>query len=157
MGSKRHLYAVQTEWTGNHGLGTQSWHVYGRNHDIAAEGKPVIRGSADPSFHGDPTGWSPGELLLASLSACHKVWYLGLCAGAGIVVTAYRDSAEAVMIESPQGGGEFESVLLRPVITLASGSSVARAQALHDQAHEHCFIARSVNFPVIYEPVFQTA
>ncbi|GBQ98413.1 OsmC family protein [Asaia lannensis] len=157
MGSKRHLYAVQTEWTGNHGLGTQSWHVYGRNHDIAAEGKPVIRGSADPSFHGDPTGWSPGELLLASLSACHKLWYLGLCAGAGIVVTAYRDSAEAVMIESPQGGGEFESVLLRPVITLAGSSSMARAQTLHDQAHAHCFIARSVNFPVIYEPVFQTA
>lgn len=100
MGSKRHVYSVETEWTGNHGLGTQSWHVYGRNHVIAAEGKPVIHGSADPSFHGDPTGWNPGELLLASLSACHKLWYLGLCAGAGIVVTAYRDSAEAVMMET---------------------------------------------------------
>ncbi|WP_336945470.1 OsmC family protein [Asaia sp. BMEF1] len=155
MGSKRHVYSVETEWTGNHGLGTQSWHVYGRNHVIAAEGKAVIHGSADPSFHGDPTGWNPGELLLASLSACHKLWYLGLCAGAGIVVTAYRDSAEAVMMENPQGDGEFESAVLRPLITLASGSSIERAQALHDQAHAHCFISRSVNFPVICEPVFQ--
>ncbi|MDL2172271.1 MULTISPECIES: OsmC family protein [Asaia] len=155
MGSKRHVYSVQTEWTGNHGLGTRSWHVYSRNHDIAAEGKPVIHGSADPSFHGDPTGWNPGELLLASLSACHKLWYLGLAAGAGLVVTAYRDAAEAVMMENPQGDGEFESAVLRPVITLASGSSVEQAQSLHDQAHAHCFIARSVNFPVICEPVFQ--
>ncbi|GBQ15283.1 OsmC family protein [Swaminathania salitolerans] len=155
MPAKRHIYTVETEWTGNHGLGTRSWHVYGRNHVIVADGKPAIQGSADPSFHGDPTGWNPGELLLASLSACHKLWYLGLCAGAGIVVTAYRDHAEAVMVESPMGEGVFESALLRPHISLSGLGLIERAQALHDQAHAHCFIARSVTFPVICEPVFQ--
>lgn len=155
MPHKRHVYQVRTIWTGNHGYGTQSWHLYGRNHQLLADGKPMIEGSADPSFHGDPTRWNPEELLLASLSACHKLWYLGLCAGAGIVVTAYEDDAEGIMAEHDTGYGEFESAILRPRITLAGGSHLAKAQELHRKAHEHCFIARSVNFPVTYEPSFQ--
>ncbi|AOX16856.1 OsmC family protein [Kozakia baliensis] len=155
MPDKRHIYRVTTVWTGNHGQGTKSWHEYSRNHDIKTEGKPDISGSADPSFHGDPTRWNPEELLLASLSACHKLWYLGLCAGAGIIVTSYEDDAEGVMTESGNGAGEFLSVTLHPRITLAGGSDLQRAAALHEQAHAHCFIARSVNFPITCEPAFQ--
>lgn len=157
MHDRRHSYQVTVTWTGNHGHGTTSYHTYGRNHDIAAEGKATIHGSADPSFRGDPTCWNPEELLLASLSACHKLWYLGLCAGAGVNVLAYVDDAEGTMIESPNGDGKFANVTLRPRITLAADTDLARATALHEQAHAHCFIARSVNFPVLCKPVFETA
>ncbi|BDA85823.1 hypothetical protein Sa4125_33650 [Aureimonas sp. SA4125] len=94
MSYKIHRYASHVRWTGNRGSGTSSYTAYGRAHEIAAAGKPVIPGSSDPAFRGDPDRWNPEELLLASLSACHQLWYLHLCARDGIVVTAYEDKAE---------------------------------------------------------------
>ncbi len=89
MAEKQHVYAVKVSWPGNEGDGTASYQAYSRAHRVSATGKPDIEGSSDPSFRGDPAKWNPEELLLASLSACHKLWYLGLCAQAGIIVTAY--------------------------------------------------------------------
>lgn len=151
MADKAHHYDVQVTWTGNEGTGTSSYRGYSRSHVIQANGKPSIAGSSDPSFRGDPARWNPEELLLGSLSACHKLWYLGLCAGAGVVVTAYEDAAEGTMLEESDGAGQFTSVVLKPRVVLAPGSDVQKAQALHHDAHEKCFIARSVNFPVEVE------
>ncbi|MBN9242283.1 MAG: OsmC family protein [Mesorhizobium sp.] len=152
MAGRTHRYPVRITWTGNRGTGTSSFRDYGRDHEIAADGKASIGGSSDPSFRGDPARWNPEELLVASLSACHQLWYLGLCAQAGIVVVAYEDRAEGVMTEEPGGAGQFVSVTLRPRITLAPGSDAALAMSLHHEAHEKCFIARSVNFAVSCEP-----
>ena len=154
MAEKQHAYAVKVSWTGNDGNGTASYQAYSRAYRISASGKPDIEGSADPSFRGDPARWNPEELLLASLSACHKLWYLGLCAQAGIIVTAYEDNAEGMMVEEAGGAGQFTRVILKPRISLAAGSDRNRAEALHHKAHEMCFIARSVNFPVEHHPVF---
>ena len=152
MAAKQHHYRVRVTWTGNEGSGTASYRRYSRAHRIAARGKPPIEGSSDPSFRGDATCWNPEELLLGSLSACHKLWYLGLCAEAGIVVISYEDDAEGTMLEEPDGAGHFTSVLLRPRVTLVAGSDKTKAEALHETAHAMCFIARSVNFPVEHRP-----
>jgi organic hydroperoxide reductase OsmC/OhrA len=103
-------------------------------------------------FRGDATRWNPEELLLAALSSCHQLAYLHLCAVAGVVVVDYVDYAEGTMAETPDGAGQFTHVLLRPKVTIAAGSDAAKALALHHEAHEKCFIARSVNFPVECEP-----
>lgn len=152
MADKTYRYAVKVIWTGNIGTGTETYRGYARAHDIAADGKPTIAGSSDPAFRGDPARWNPEELLVASLSACHKLWFLGLCAQAGIVVTAYEDAAEGEMTEEPDGAGQFTSVILRPHVTISATSDEAQAMALHHQAHAMCFIARSVNFPVTTIP-----
>ncbi|MFD2646121.1 OsmC family protein [Pseudomonas japonica] len=152
MAEKSHHYAVTVTWTGNQGSGTASYRGYSRDHLIQAEGKPAIEGSSDPAFRGDPARWNPEDLLLASLSACHKLWYLGLCAEAGVVVLNYEDHAEGEMVEEPNGTGQFTSVLLRPRVTLAAGADLEKARTLHHLAHQKCFIARSVNFPVAHEP-----
>jgi organic hydroperoxide reductase OsmC/OhrA len=154
MPDKHHTYAVQIEWTGNQGSGTSSYRAYSRDHCISAPGKTAILGSSDPAFRGDATRWNPEELLVASLSACHKLWYLHLCAEAGIVVQAYGDTPIGVMVEVPGGAGQFESVTLRPHAVLASGSDEAKARRLHDDAALMCFVARSVSFPVGHEPSF---
>jgi organic hydroperoxide reductase OsmC/OhrA len=153
MGAKEHRYTVAVEWTGNTGAGTAGYRAYERSHEISAPGapKPAIPGSSDPAFRGDRSRWNPEELLVASLSACHKLWYLHLCADAGVVVTDYVDRAEGWMVEE-DGGGRFRRVVLRPVVTLASGSDAERAQALHHEAHRLCYIANSVSFPVEHEP-----
>ena len=105
-----------------------------------------------PAFRGDRYRWNPEELLVASLSACHKLWYLHLAAEAGIMVTAYADRAEGVLEVGQDGAGRFKSVVLYPTVTVAPGSDVGRARTLHKPAHEKCFIANSVNFPVECEP-----
>lgn len=151
---REHRYPVLVEWTGNTGAGTAGYRGYERRHEITAPGlpKPAIPGSSDPAFRGDRARWNPEELLVAALAACHQLWYLHLCADAGIVVTGYVDRAEGAMAEEPDGGGRFQRVVLRPSVTVAPGSDVARARALHDRAHALCFIARSVSFPVQHEP-----
>jgi organic hydroperoxide reductase OsmC/OhrA len=151
--TKTHRYAVTVEWTGNSGTGTSGYRSYERRHEISAgAGKPPIPGSSDPAFRGDAARWNPEELLVASLSTCHQLWYLHLCAVAGIVVVAYIDHAEGVMEETKDGSGHFQRVILRPRVTLAPGSDIAKARELHEAAHAKCFVANSVNFPVQIEP-----
>lgn len=154
---REHRYAVALNWTGNLGAGTESYRAYSRAHELLVEGKPPIPGSSDPGFRGDPARWNPEELLVASLSACHKLWYLHLCATAGVVVTSYEDSAEGTMIEESDGAGQFASVVLRPRVMITAASDAQKALALHGDAHRMCFIARSVNFPVTHMPEIRTA
>ncbi|TYB38821.1 OsmC family protein [Actinomadura chibensis] len=151
---KKHQYEVSVTWTGNTGSGTSSYRAYERAHEIRADGKPPIAGSSDPSFRGDAARWNPEELLVASLSQCHMLWFLHLCAVEKVVVTAYEDSPRGTMVETPDGGGRFEEVVLRPRATLADAGQAGRAAELHDRAHELCFIANSMNFPVRHEPEF---
>ena len=154
--TREHRYVVSLTWSGNLGSGTSGYRDYSRNYEIGADGKAVIPGSADPAFRGDRVRWNPEELLVASLSACHKLWYLHLAAEAGIVVTAYTDRAEGVMEISSTGAGRFKSVVLHPTVTVKAGSDIERARALHEPAHDKCFIANSVNFPVGCEPEIKT-
>ena len=151
---QRHSYSVTVAWTGNTGTGTSSYRNYERSHEISAAGKAAIAGSSDPAFRGDAKRWNPEELLVASLSTCHQLWYLHLCAEAGVVVERYVDEAVGVMEEAADGGGQFVEVVLRPRVGLAASSDREKALSLHHEAHEKCFIARSVNFPVRCEPLF---
>lgn len=150
-GGRTHRYPVEVVWTGNRGAGTATYRGYGREHDIRIAGKAVIAGSADPAFRGDPTRHNPEDLLVASLSSCHMLWYLHLCAAARVVVLTYVDDAVGTMVEDAERGGWFTGVTLRPRVTIAAGSDVERAHALHAEAHAKCYIANSVNFPVLHE------
>ena len=153
--AKHHSYSTTVSWTGNLGTGTTGYKDYARNHEISAPGKPLIPGSSDPAFRGDATRYNPEDLMVASLSSCHMLWYLHLCAENRIVVLDYEDHALGTMEESADGGGRFLEVTLRPRITIASGSDLETAKRLHHDAHQKCFIANSVNFPVGCEPVIR--
>ncbi len=150
---KTHNYNLTVNWTGNKGEGTTGYRSYERSHEIFVEGKDSIHGSADPAFLGDVTKYNPEELLLAAITSCHMLWYLHLCAEAGVVVDAYTDSAKGIMIETDIGGGRFESVILQPTITVLHPDMVEAATELHKKANELCFIANSLNFKVEHEPL----
>lgn len=157
--TKRHefTYHATIRWTGNTGSGTSAYRDYERAYDVTAPGKPVLLGSSEPAFRGDASRYNPEDLLVASLSACHMLWYLHLACEAGIVVTDYDDDAEGVMVVDTTGGGRFERVTLRPRIVLAPESDTETAAALHETAHARCFIANSMNFPVTCEPEISSA
>ena len=88
MADKRHTYSIRVDWTGNQGTGTSAYRAYSRAHEISAQGKTAISGSSNPVFRGDGVRWNPAELLIAALSACHQLWYLHLCADAGIAAAS---------------------------------------------------------------------
>jgi organic hydroperoxide reductase OsmC/OhrA len=152
--NREHHYSIQVTWTGNKGEGTSGYRSYERSHTIGAANKPDIEGSSDAAFRGDRTKYNPEDMLVASVSACHMLWYLHLCADAGVIVTAYTDNAAGIMTEGPDETGRFREVILYPRITLKSESMVEQAKALHQQAHKFCFIANSCNFPIKYQPVY---
>jgi organic hydroperoxide reductase OsmC/OhrA len=152
---KEHSYSINVRWTGNLGTGTSNYRDYKRDHEISAPGKPFVPASSDPNFRGDKSRYNPEELLVASLSACHMLWYLHLCADAGIVITDYQDQADGAMVETEDAGGHFAQVTLHPAVRLQAGADVKQALQLHDKAHHLCFIANSVNFPVLCEPVIE--
>jgi organic hydroperoxide reductase OsmC/OhrA len=152
MAARDHHYDVQLEWTGNTGAGTPNHAGYQRAYVLRVAGKPAIAGSSDPAFRGDIARWNPEDLLVASLSACHHLWYLHLCAEAGICVIAYGDHASGVMAENSDGSGQFTAVVLRPTVTITRTSDREKARSLHHDAAKFCFIARSMNFPVGHEP-----
>jgi organic hydroperoxide reductase OsmC/OhrA len=154
---REHRYEVTVRWTGNRGPGTASYRAYGREHTIQAAGKPAVEGSADPAFRGDAGRYNPEELLLAAASACHMLWYLHLCAAAGLAVTGYDDDAAATMVENADGGGRFRAIVLRPRVSLAPGADPARAEALHQEAHRLCFVANSLSVPIACEPSITVA
>jgi organic hydroperoxide reductase OsmC/OhrA len=148
---REHKYSVNVRWTGNTGKGTSDYRSYQRNHEINVLEKPPILGSADAKFRGDPLRYNPEELLVSALSTCHMLWYLHLCADAGIVVVSYEDRAEGTMEESGEGGGRFVRVTLHPHVRVTG--SAEKAETLHQRAHELCYIANSVNFPIQHEAV----
>lgn len=150
MSEHEHTYRVRVAWTGNRGVGTRSYREYGREHTIAAAGKPDVPGSSDVAFRGNADRWNPEELLVASASACHKLWYLHLCADAGIAVVDYVDEAVGTMREGPDGG-RFTGIVLRPRVTIAAGGDLAVAARLHETAHARCYVANSVSFPIACE------
>ncbi|WP_276347884.1 OsmC family protein [Daejeonella sp. JGW-45] len=146
--SAQHNYQLTVKWTGNTGTGTSGYRAFERSHTIQAGNKPEIAGSSDPSFRGDKSRYNPEELLLASLSSCHMLWYLHLCAEAGVIVTGYEDHATGKMTEMESGSGQFTEVTLNPKVTVSDIAMAGKANELHKKANEMCFIARSVNFPV---------
>lgn len=146
-----HHQKLGIEWTGNQGTGTSGYREYERSHRIFAEGKPDILGTSDPAFRGDPSRWNPEELILASISACHKLWYLHFCAVSGVVVSEYVDHCEGSMIIPEGEVGRMQEVILRPKVTITKGDRDT-ALELHHDAHEKCFIANSVNFPIKIVP-----
>lgn len=152
MSGRQHHYKVNIEWTGNDGVGTATYAAYSRSYNISADHKQVIAGSSDSAFRGDNTKFNPEDMLVSSLSSCHMLWYLHLCADESIIVETYLDHAEGTMTETSTNGGHFVEVVLKPVITVKEDSMIEKAIALHEEAHRHCFIANSCNFPIRVEP-----
>ncbi len=149
-----HDYTARVVWTGNRGQGTATYKGYDRTWQIETPGKQVVHCSNDPLLGGDPTLHNPEDLLIASLSSCHMLWYLHLASDAGIAVIAYQDDPLAVGETERGGAGRFLRATLRPQITVPEGTDLSVADAIHHEIHKTCYIARSVNFPVSYAATY---
>ena len=145
---KKHHYTLSITWTGNLGTGTSAYRAYSRNHEVQSKGKPIVPGSSDPSFRGDPARYNPEELFVSTLSSCHMLWVLHLCSVNKITVVAYEDHPEGIMVENKDGSGHFEEVVLKPKVSILEADKAEMLDDIHHQAHALCFIAASVKCDV---------
>jgi organic hydroperoxide reductase OsmC/OhrA len=84
------------------------------------------------------------------------LWYLHFCADNQIVVESYEDAPRANMALENNGSGKFTSAELRPTVIISDPEKISLATSLHEQAHQYCFIANSVNFPILLTPNVQS-
>lgn len=148
-------YVATIRWTrGTDGFVKQQ---YSRVHSWHFDGGIVVPASASPMVVPPPRSSAaavdPEEALVAALSSCHMLFALSLLSKHGAVVESYEDAAEGVMEKRADGKTALTRVTLKPVITVsANAPDAAMFAKIHHDAHEECYIANSVNFPVIVEP-----
>jgi organic hydroperoxide reductase OsmC/OhrA len=132
---------------------------YSRGHRWRFDGGVEVLASASPHVVPLPMSIAaavdPEEAFVASLSSCHMLWFLSLCAKQGFVVESYRDEAIGVMSHDSVGKLAMTRVTLRPEVRYGGEKRPSRADedGLHHATHEECFIARSVRTEVACEPV----
>ena len=128
---------------------------YNRAHDVSFKsGAIMLPGSAAPAFRGDADRVDPEEAYVASLSACHMLTFLAICARKRLTVDAYEDDAIGYMDKGANGKLWVSRVTLHPRISFAPGTSVSDEQLaeIHHLSHEECFIANSVKTDVSVAP-----
>ncbi len=155
-----HTFEITLHYPAKAGQLTPPEADFSRNNVMRAAGKQDVPASSPPAFGGDGTRYNPEELMLMSLSECHMLTFLALAAKKRIAIVAYEDRATGEL-----GIGEFgiagkmsmQKVTLHPRVTVAKGTNLADAHAMHEKAHANCFMANSVNFPVTTEPAIVEA
>ena len=121
---------------------------YSREHEWHFDGGTVVTASASP--HRVPVPLSteaavdPEEAFVAALSSCHMLWFLALASKQGVVVDSYTDQASGLLEADAKGAWSMTQVVLRPKLNCATQPAKALLESLHHQAHESCFLARSV-------------
>jgi organic hydroperoxide reductase OsmC/OhrA len=130
-----------------------TYEEYPRDHAWSFEGGTRVEASAAPGYRGSPERVDPEEAFVAAVASCHMLTFLALAARKRLVVDRYRDQAVGFLEKNEEGRLAVTRVSLRPEISFG-GDKVpddAELARLHQQAHEHCFIANSVRTEIRVE------
>jgi organic hydroperoxide reductase OsmC/OhrA len=146
-------YETRVHWTGSTGLG---WEHYDRTHVATATGAEQEVRVTTGEAKGDPTILNPEQLLLMAASSCQMLWFLHLAAKARIDVVEYEDDAIALM-PTDQEPVRITEITLRPRIVVAGQVDQARVEKLARLAHEHCFVANSLNSQMTLQPTIEVS
>jgi organic hydroperoxide reductase OsmC/OhrA len=147
-----HHYVASCSWRGSTGVGYEK---YQRRHRGSVAAGIELTLSSDPAFGGDPTLLNPEQLLLLAAASCQLLSFLAVAARARVDVVAYDDTAEGFMPDARHTS--ITEIVLRPHITVASGTETARIPHLCKVAHRECFIANSLRTEIRIEPTISTA
>lgn len=149
-----HAYEATVEWEAEdpEAFATKR---YSRAHRWTFDGGAVVPASASPLVvrppFSDPAGVDPEEALVAALASCHMLFFLDLASRAGLVIKSYRDHALGEMGTIAGGRTAMVKATLRPEVRFSGDADPAKIAEAHHRAHELCYIANSVNFPVTVE------
>ncbi|MFV0368842.1 MAG: OsmC family protein [Hyphomicrobiaceae bacterium] len=132
---------------------------YSRAHTWRFDDGCEVPGSCPPSKlipvpMARPDAVDPEEGLVASLSACHMLFFLAFAAKAGYRVDSYVDDAIGVLGKNERGRTYMERITLRPQVTFSGETEPDQAAIddMHNRAHDQCFIANSLRGEIIIAP-----
>jgi organic hydroperoxide reductase OsmC/OhrA len=151
-----HRYEATVEWRAGEGepFATRR---YSRVHAWRFDGGVEVPASASPQVVPAPLSEAaavdPEEALVAAIASCHMLFFLDLASRKGLDIAAYTDAAQGEMNKREDGRTAMVRAILRPRVQFVGRADPALVEQLHQQAHELCYIANSVNFPVKVEPV----
>ncbi|MGL6289106.1 MAG: OsmC family protein [Silanimonas sp.] len=131
-----------------------TYETYSRDHVLTFENGQKSLASSAPGFVGNPEALNPETLLVGSLSSCHMLTFLAVCAKRGYVVDEYDDDALGKLDKNTEGRMAITEVVLRPRAVFSGDKrpDAAELERLHERAHVNCFIANSVRAQVRVEP-----
>ena len=128
---------------------------YSRAHTISFDGGVSIAGSSAPSVVRVPLSREdaadPEEMLVASLSMCHMLFFLDFARRGGFVLDSYVDTPEGVIAKDERGRMAMTRVTLNPALAW-SGEKRPTAEDvadIHHKSHEACFIANSFRGEIV--------
>jgi len=145
------IYRATVDWRCDGDFAARS---YSRVHTLGFDGGLAVPGTAGPANvnprYSMEGALDPEQAFVASLSACHMLWFLDIAARAGFLVEAYRDEAEGTLAEGPSGKQMMTRVALSPQVSFTGERRPTADELadLHHRAHEACFIANSVKSEV---------
>ena len=147
--SENHTFEATVSWLADPAQKLPPDPAFSRNAVLGSPGHPPVPGSSPTVFGGEATRYNPEELVTLALAHCHMLTYLALAAKKRVAVLAYEDRATCELgKDAASGKMKILSAQLRPKVTVARGTNLDDARAMHAKAHEYCFVANSVNFPV---------
>ncbi|WP_438962379.1 OsmC family protein [Nonlabens sp.] len=138
---KEFIFKVSTKWQ-------QGQFENAKTHISTINGKNDLLVSAAREFKGEPHNYNPEDLLLSALSSCHMMSYFYVCQQNGVEIERYIDNTTGILELKSDSSGAFQKVTLNPIVFLKDTSKNELALSLHKKAHELCFIANSVSFPI---------
>ena len=130
------------------------YETFSRDHELTFENGQKTLASSAPAFLGNPEALNPETLLVGSLSSCHMLTFLAICAKRGYVVDHYDDAASGLLDKNAEGRMAITRITLRPKVVF-SGDKQPTAEELaklHERAHANCFIGSSIRADVAVEP-----
>lgn len=132
-----------------------TYETYDRTHMVTFDGGQSVKGSAGKEFLGKSEYANPEEAMAWALSSCHMLTFLAIAAKSRLTVDSYEDNPVAFLGKNAAGKMAVSKTILRPKVTFAKETPVTREKLveLHEKSHRNCFIANSVNFEVVTEPV----
>ena len=146
-----HRYDTRLRWSGSTGLG---WESYDRVHlATAPPAEQEIRLTTGEA-HGDPAVLNPEQLVVMAASSCQMLFFLHLASKARLDVVTYEDEASGVMPEDEEPL-RITAITLRPRIVLTGEAEEERVRKLVSLAHDHCYIANSLNADMTIEPIIE--
>lgn len=148
---REHTFELQLESTADGPQEGVRPGALARRHTISAAGKPTLQGSAAGPFHGEADRWNPEELFIAALAQCHFLSFVYVASTEGVEIVDYHSTASGTLEWDADGSGRMTEVVLEPVVSVPA-SQVDLLEALHERAHQLCFIARSVTCQVTVKP-----
>jgi organic hydroperoxide reductase OsmC/OhrA len=143
-----HRYETRLHWSGSTGLG---WDRYDRSHSVVSPPAQQEVRVTTGEEKGDPALLNPEQLLLMAASSCQMLWFLHLAAKARLDVVEYEDEASALMPMDEQPTRVTE-ISLQPRIVVSGEGSEERVRKLMRTAHEHCYVANSLNCAIEIDP-----